>query len=271
MLSDTRCPGTGPRERASYRAVLCLVISVRSVFTICHLSHHWDCQRFNACVKYKAHLPLSSLVVSEDLPWKPSDQSTLIQGPKWGAWPTDFKPSLSLLTASLQCAWEHTVKVGTGDYSLEVNRGSLLLFDFPFSLATGLSLWGPSAKQQLMLSGGGGQKQTSLSILWLCSRVAVDPPHLCSLNLMIRNSFWGVNFFLFLTLFFWPWSRWCQDLFWKEHYVSWWCVVASWPLACFVALNKSPDFFEPQFHYRMSRLDENESSFNPNWISWNKG
>lgn len=125
MLSDTRCPGTGARERASYRAVLCLVISVRSVFTICQLSHHWDCQRFNACVRYKAHLPLSSLVVSEDLPWKPSDQSTLIQGPKWGAWCTVFKPSLSLLTASLQCAWEHTVKVGTGDYSLEVNRGSL--------------------------------------------------------------------------------------------------------------------------------------------------
>lgn len=126
MLSDTRCPGSGPCERASYRAVLCLDISLRSVFTICHLSHHGDCQRFNACVKYKAHLPLSSLVVSEDLPWKPSGQSTLIQGPKWGAWSTDFKPSLSLLTASLQCAWEHTVKVGMGDYSLQVNRGSLL-------------------------------------------------------------------------------------------------------------------------------------------------
>lgn len=157
MLSDTRCPGTGARERASYRAVLCLVISVRSVFTICQLSHHWDCQRFNACVRYKAHLPLSSLVVSEDLPWKPSDQSTLIQGPKWGAWCTDFKPSLSLLTASLQCAWEHTVKVGTGDYSLKVN-GFFAFSDFPFAQATGLSLWGPSAKQQLMLSGGGGQK-----------------------------------------------------------------------------------------------------------------
>lgn len=176
MLSDTRCPGSGPRERASYRAVLCLDISVRSVFTICHLSHHWDCQCFNACVKYKAHLPLSSLVVSEDLPWKPSGQSTLIQGPKWGAWSADFKPSLSLLTASLQCAWEHTVKVGMGDYSLQVNRGSLLFFDFPFAQATGLSLWGLSARQHLMLSGGGGQKQTSLSILWLCSRVGVDPP-----------------------------------------------------------------------------------------------
>lgn len=205
MLSDTRYPRTGPRERASYRAVLWLDISMRSVFTICHLSHHWDCQCFNACVKYKAHPRLSSLVVNEDLPWKPSDQSTLIQGPKWGAWSTDFKPSLSLLTASLHCAWGHIVKVWMGDYSLQVNRGSLLFFffDFPFAQATGLSLWGPSTKQHMMLFGGDEQKQTFLSILWLCSRVGGEPPPgLCSPNLMICNSFWGVNFFLFVTIFF---------------------------------------------------------------------
>lgn len=159
-------------------------------------------------------------------------------------------------------------------------QGFFAFFDFPFALATGLSLWGPSARQHLMPFGGGEQKRTSLSILWLCSRVGVDPPRpgLCPLNLMIRNSFWGLNFLLFVTLFFWPWPCWRQDLFWKEHYVPWWCVVASWPLACCVALNKSLDFSEPQFHYRMSRLDEDESSFNPNrllnallWISWNKG
>lgn len=42
-----------------------------------------------------------------------------------------FKSSVSLLTASLLCVWEHLVKVGTGDYSLQVNTGSLL-FWFPF-------------------------------------------------------------------------------------------------------------------------------------------
>lgn len=231
--------------------------------------------------KYKAHLPLSSLVVNEDLPWKPSDQSTLIQGPKWGAWSTDFKPSLSLLTGSLQCAWEHIVRVGMGDYSLQVNRGSLLFF------LISLSHRPQACHSEVRVQGSiwcflvGVNKSIPLSILWLCSRVGVDSPpprpDLCSLNLMFCNSFWGVNFFLFVTLFFWPWSRWCQDLFWREHYVPWWCVVASWPLACCVALNKSLDFSEPQFHYRTSRLDENESSFNPNrllnallWISGNK-
>lgn len=120
--------------------------SVRSVFTICHLSQHWDCHCFNACVKYRAHLLLSSLVVNEDLPWKPSDQSTLIQGPKWGAWSTDFKPSLSLLTASLQCAWEHIVRVGTGDYSLQVNRGSLLFL-------ISLSHWPQACHSEVLVQG----------------------------------------------------------------------------------------------------------------------
>lgn len=281
MLSDTRYPRTGPRERASYRAVLWLDISMRSVFTICHLSHHWDCQCFNACVKYKAHPRLSSLVVNEDLPWKPSDQSTLIQGPKWGAWSTDFKPSLSLLTASLHCAWGHIVKVWMGDYSLQVNRGSLLFFFFWFPFRTGHRLvtlrseykaaydafwWGwtkANLSEHLVAMLEGGRRAPSWSLL----------PKSYDLQLILRCEFLPL-----CDYFFWPWSRWCQDLFWKEHYVPWWPVIASWPLACCVAFNKSLDLSEPQFHYRMSRLDENESSLNPNrllnallWIAWNKG
>lgn len=130
------------------------------------------------CVKYKAHLPLSSLVVNEGLPWKPSDQSTLIQGPEWGAWSTDFKASLSLLTASLHCAWGQIVKVWMGRLLSPGKQGFFTIFGFPFAQATGLSLWGLSTKQHLMLFGGDEQKQTFLSILWLCSRVGVEPPSL---------------------------------------------------------------------------------------------
>lgn len=193
MLSDTRCPRTGPRERASYRADLCLDISVRSVFTVCYLSHPWDCQRFHACVKYQSHLPLSSLVVNEDLPWKPSDQGTLIQGPKWGAWSTDFKSSLSLLTASLLCAWEHLVKVGMGDYSLQVNSGSLLFLislshrpqAFHSEVRVQSSIWGflvgwtkANLSEHLVAMLEGGSRFLS--------------PGLCSLNLTIatRSEVW---------------------------------------------------------------------------------
>lgn len=81
-------------------------------------------------------------------------------------------------------------------------------FDFPFTQATGLSLRGPSARQHLMLFGGGEQKHTSEHLVAMLeggSRLPPAPPR--SLlpesyvpQLILRCEFLPLCDFIFLTM-----------------------------------------------------------------------